>query len=214
MEKQRFIFDLDGTLIDADFSLEKEYFKKCLSEEDAKIFLPNTSKLLGKYEDIYPHYDVSLLSEFLTLESGVSITPEIIRGWRELISNYPANVVEGVEEVLEYLKRKDKSLVVLTNWFSDDQKKRLETGGLTKYFDYVYGGDNSYLKPNKSSYIEACGIYPMEECVIIGDSLERDVLGAMNIGLDSIYYNPKGNNSFNKNKVKSIGSMNKIKEMF
>jgi HAD superfamily hydrolase (TIGR01549 family) len=214
MEKQRFIFDLDGTLLKEDFSLEVEYFNNCLSSEDAKKFLAINGDLLSKYEDSHAFYDVNLLSEFLIKNCDINITPEIIMGWRRLIGTYPANVVDGVVDVLEYLKRKDKSLVVLTNWFTEEQVKRLINGNLYKYFDYIYGGDKYHLKPNRNSYLEACGIYPREECVIIGDNLRRDVLGALEVGLDAVYYNPKGKDNFDKSKIKSIGSMNKIKEMY
>ena len=35
----------------------------------------------------------------------------------------------------------------------------------------------------------AVSIIP-EECIMIGDSLERDINGAINAGLRAVYYNP------------------------
>lgn len=49
---------------------------------------------------------------------------------------------------------------------------------------------------------------------MIGDSLDNDVYGAMNAGIDAIYYNQKNEDNFDKRKIKSIGSMKKLKEMF
>ena len=37
--KKRFIFDLDGTLLHGDFSMEVNYFKSVLSKEDFNKFL-------------------------------------------------------------------------------------------------------------------------------------------------------------------------------
>ena len=48
---------------------------------------------------------------------------------------------------------------------------------------------------------------------MVGDSLDFDVYGPGRIGMDAIFYNPKGKD-YDKAKVKSIGSMKKIKEMF
>ena len=48
---------------------------------------------------------------------------------------------------------------------------------------------------------------------MIGDSLDFDVYGPHSVGMDSIFYNPR-NKEYDKEKVKSIGSMKKIKEMF
>ena len=48
---------------------------------------------------------------------------------------------------------------------------------------------------------------------MVGDSLDFDVYGPSEVGMDSIFYNPK-NKEYDKAKVKSIGSMKKIKEMF
>lgn len=46
------------------------------------------------------------------------------------------------------------------------------------------------------------------------DDLENDVLGPMKFGIDAIYYNPKGKTNFDRGKVKSIGRIKEIKEMY
>ena len=115
-------------------------------------------------------------------------------------------------EMLTSLKTKNKDLVVLTNWFSEPQITRLEKAGIKNYFTEFYGG-NLVLKPHPESYITACGKWSPSECVMIGDSLDTDIYGAMKVGMDTIYYNPKNKDNFDKNKVKSIGNMKQIREM-
>lgn len=116
------------------------------------------------------------------------------------------------ESMLEYLKSKDKSLVVLTNWFKYTQEERLRNAGILEFFDGVYAGDLN-LKPNKESYLNACGNYHVNECIMIGDTIEKDVIGPNKFGIDSIYYNPE-NKEYDKSKILSINSFDKIKEMF
>ena len=212
MEKKRFIFDIDGTLIVPDWKYEEDYFSSVLSNSDYELFFPQIASLLELYEKSYPRYNVGDLSRFLTSKSGVLITPEIIDGWNDALGKTRPVIIDGVVDTLEYLKSKDKKIVALTNWFLEPQISRLNSSELLSYFDNVYGGELG-IKPSIESYMNAIGEDDIETCIMIGDSLDFDVYGAMSIGLDSIFYNPK-NKEYDKEKVKSIGSMKKIKEMF
>lgn len=210
--KKRFIFDLDSTLLHGDFSKEKEYFYSVLPKEDAEMFLSNVFPLLMKYEEMFIRYEVENLSKFLTEYSKVKITPKMIEGWIDVNCTMDDLVLPETIEMLQYLKCKGKSLAVLTNWFKKSQAARLENQKILSYFDEVYGGD-SYLKPNKESFILAAGGYRLNECIMIGDNVEKDVLGPNSIGMDSIYYNPE-NKEYNKTKIYSMDSFERIKEMY
>lgn len=212
MEKKRFIFDIDGTLLVPDWNYEELYFASVLDKSDFDLFYPQILKLLEEYEKKFPRYDVVELSRFLTMKSGVLITPEIIIGWNNALGETSPVIIDGVVESLEYLKSKDKSLVALTNWFLEPQISRLKSSGLYSYFDDVYGGELG-IKPNASTYMNAIGEFDIDSSIMIGDSLDFDVYGPGKIGMDAIFYNPK-NKDYDKAKVKSIGSMKKIKEMF
>lgn len=213
MEKQRFIFDLDGTLLLPDYSYEKDYFKSVLSRDDAEFFIPMIPELLEDYENSYRRYDTKKLSRYFTAHSGILITDKIIRGWKEAFGETESKMVDGVVETLEELSRRDKDMAILTNWFLNPQLKRLERVGIKDYFTDFYGGEYA-IKPHAESYRMACGRYLMEDCVMIGDSLNRDVLPAMAVGLDAIYFNPNNNENFDKEKVKSIGNICKIGKMY
>lgn len=213
MEKRRFIFDIDGTLLLPDYSYEKEFFKSVLSKENSEIFIPMIPKLLEEYENRYRRYDIKKLSRFLTVHSGVLITDKIIREWKDAFGDTESKIVDGAIETLEELKRRKKDLAVLTNWFLDPQIKRLKKAHMKDYFTDFYGGE-FVVKPHPQSYKAACGRYKMEECVMIGDSLDRDVEAAMASGLDSIYYNPNYNDDYDKGKVKSIGNIRIVGGMY
>ena len=210
--KKKFIFDLDGTLLHGDFSMEVNYFKSVLSKEDFNKFLKIYFEYLIEYEKTFIKYEKSLLSKFYTEKTNINITPEIIDGWIKTNSIMNDKLLNETKEMLIYLKNKNKSLVVLTNWFKYTQKSRLKNAGILEYFDEVYAGD-TFLKPNKESYLSACGNYHVNECIMIGDTIEKDVIGPNKFGIDSIYYNPE-NKEYDKSKILSINSFDRIKEMF
>jgi len=204
---QRFIFDLDGTLLDADFELEDKFFLDILGDA-AEQFNKVKVDLLNKYEYNHKNYDVDVLSQFLTIESGVSITPKIIEEWIDFNSAIDDIVHDGVYETLEYLKSKDKSIAILTNWFSKTQMERLKKVHMLEYFDDIYCGE-IFVKPYFKSYINACSDYDIKDSIMIGDNLHKDVVAPRNVGLTSIHYN-KGEKVDNS----TIKSLIKIKEMF
>lgn len=207
---ERFIFDLDGTLLTGDFNEENEYFKEVLDLVDAEKFISMKYSLLMKYESLYLNYNIKELSLFLSKNSKVDITSKMITDWIEVNANMKDTIEDGVIEALEYLKEKGKSLAVLTNWFSKTQIQRLKRANIYEYFDDVYCGD-IYLKPNLISYVNASGIYEYEDCVMIGDNLVKDVIVPKILEMNTIYYN-KDNNS--KENCKTIKSLKKIKEIY
>lgn len=78
--KKRFIFDLDGTLLNGDFSKEINYFKDVLGKEADK-FLSVYYEILIEYEKTHTKYDVNDLSNYYKNKTGINITSEIIEGW-------------------------------------------------------------------------------------------------------------------------------------
>ena len=113
---------------------------------------------------------------------------------------------EEVIEVLDYLSKKYE-LVVLTNWFQAPQRERLKNADILKYFKEVIGGE-LYMKPSGDAFINACGKYKLNECIMIGDDYNKDILGASNAGLDVIYFNYK-----NKENVDNFREINKLSEL-
>ncbi len=206
----KFIFDLDGTLLNADFSFEIDYFASVLDKGVAKEFDLIRFPLLTEYENSHYKYDIMELSEFFYSKSGINITPLMIKEWIRRGANCSDTIIDGVEEVLKYLKSKNKKIVLLTNWFSECQLSRLKRAGIYDYFDEFYCGD-SCLKPNLDSYKLACGNTPYDRCVIIGDTFKNDVLAPSELGITAIYFCPNGDGIEFENK---IDKLIKIKEMF
>lgn len=95
-------------------------------------------------------------------------------------------------DMLEHLHRK-YPLYILTNGFSDVQAVKLESAGIFHFFDGVYTGEEFGVQKPEHAYFK--GVLDnigaeAKECIMIGDNLKTDILGAQNAGIDHIYYNP------------------------
>ena len=207
---QRYLFDLDGTIMDADYSYEDIFFKDKLSKEDFERFNSMKSRLVEEYERTFTNYDIDLFSKFLTKKSGVYISNDLVKEWIDVGSNFNDKLVDGIIPLLEYLKSHNKEIVLLSNWFLKTQKDRLKKQGLIDYFDELYGGE-IIMKPYRGAFIKGAGKEKISNCVMIGDNYSKDVLGARRIGMKGIYYSPKESSIEDKYKVKKLID---IKEMF
>ena len=154
-------------------------------------------------------YDTKLLSEFLTLRSGLKIDEKIIEAWMEHNKNIPDTIHSGAEEVLSYLQSKGYQNILYTNWFQEVQKGRLRNANLLEYFSEIYGGD-FVIKPNAIGYKKIIKDVNPNETVMIGDNIINDVLVPRSIGITSYHYDPLDKNN-DKNKIKTL---KKIKEMY
>ena len=181
---QKFIFDLDYTLLIPDWSKEDDYLRKKIPIEEQEAFFREKQRILNQYEIEYPRYNFKTLSDYFR-EAGFTITEDVISGW--MIHNGKTikdEVATGALELLEYLKANHKDIVLLTSWFSGTQIPRLKRTGLYPYFGKnIVAGENA-MKPDLESFELAIGKTPKEKCLMIGDSLKSDKKGADNAGID------------------------------
>lgn len=205
---KRIIFDLDGTLLTGSFEFEKKYFTS-LYGEDALDMVENMGKYLDEYEKTFPRYHHIWLSKYLSDKSGLNITEDIIDGWIEVMSTVPDVMEENVIQTLENLKKKDCSLAVLTNWYGDTQISRLRKAGILHYFDNVYTGDFA-LKPHEKAYMWARDDYNIEDCLFVGDNVDKDYIGPRMYGFESILYDKKEKEHKSLVKIKKLNELIKI----
>ena len=95
-------------------------------------------------------------------------------------------------EILDYLVAKNYQLHLITNGFEKTQFSKLQYSGLEKYFRHVITSEGSNsLKPHKEIFEFAfakTGAAPGKS-IMIGDTMEVDILGAMNAGIDQVHVN-------------------------
>jgi putative hydrolase of the HAD superfamily len=101
------------------------------------------------------------------------------------------HLFDGTIELLEYLAPKYK-LHIITNGFKEVQHGKLNNANIDHYFDTVTNSEMvGVKKPNPKIFNHALQIANanIEESIMIGDNLEADVLGALDVGLDAICFN-------------------------
>ncbi|HEY6975642.1 MAG TPA: YjjG family noncanonical pyrimidine nucleotidase [Chitinophagaceae bacterium] len=102
------------------------------------------------------------------------------------------NLFPYAVEILKYLTLKGYKLHLVTNGFEMIQHSKLNNSNLCSYFVEVITSETSKsLKPNKEIFeyaLNKCNACK-DECIMIGDSLDADIQGAINAGIDTVFVN-------------------------
>lgn len=95
-------------------------------------------------------------------------------------------------EILQYLTGKGYRLHLITNGFEKTQLAKIQYAGISGFFGEVITSEGSNsLKPHKEIFDYAfrlTGADPAES-IMLGDSIEVDIRGAINAGIDQVYVN-------------------------
>lgn len=98
-------------------------------------------------------------------------------------------VYDGVENMLETLKERGKTIILATSKPEEFAKRILDHFDLTKYFDYIAGATMDEKRVRKADVIayamELAGIEDIENAIMVGDR-KHDVLGAKEEGIPCI----------------------------
>jgi len=216
-------FDLDHTLWDFDKNSMlafKRVFKKFKITIEFHAFLKIYEPINVEYWKKYREDKVSkenlrrgrLIDSFNFFDL-IFTTEKIDEIADAYIQELPFDnhLFEGAVEILDYLILKYK-LHIITNGFEEVQHKKLKNSGIDHYFSTVTTSEEvGVKKPNSKVFLTAlnkANSLP-NQSFMIGDSLEADILGANNIGMETIFYNYR-NESISK-KIKSIDSLLEIK---
>ena len=121
------------------------------------------------------------------------------------------HLFDGTLHILDYLTKKYK-LHIITNGFEEVQYKKLKNSGIFHYFSTITTSEEIGLKkPNPIVFIKALekASTSANHSVMIGDSFEADILGAKNIGMETIFFNYR--NEKIPNGYKIINALSEIK---
>jgi YjjG family noncanonical pyrimidine nucleotidase len=196
-------FDLDHTLWDFDKNSEITFaniFKKNERAIDIKTFIAVYAPInqacwkLYQYDKIsHQELRYSRLKQSFDALNYVISDKDIDHISEEYIQYLPDNnhLFDGAFEVLDYLNQ-NYNLHIITNGFADVQHRKINNSNLTDYFNTITNSEMAGVKkPNPLIFEYALDLAKTkkEHSIMIGDSLEADVQGALNIGLDAIFFN-------------------------
>lgn len=217
-------FDLDHTLWDFDknsgLTFEK-IFK--LNNIDIKLndFLPVYEPINLNYWKLYREEKVTKsalrygrLKEAFD-EIGVRVEDQLINllsvAYIEHLTSFNY-LFDNTVEVLNYLNNKYQ-LHIITNGFEEAQERKLKTSNIWDYFKTITNSEMvGVKKPNPKIFNFALDMAnaKVEESIMIGDSLEADIEGAHNIGMDTIHFDYK--NQYNSHNFKRITNLKALEK--
>jgi len=205
-------FDLDHTLWDFEKNSDltfQELFKKYQIDLDIAIFLEVYKPINFKYWRLYRQEKVSkeqlryqrLKEAFDAVHFSISdeLIDTLAIQYIKLMPNFN-HLFDGAIDILNYLKD-TYQLHIITNGFEEVQTKKMKSSKIYHYFDQVITSESvGVKKPNPLIFKHALSVAKAtkENSIMIGDSIEADIEGAINFGFKAIYCdfentNPKGN---------------------
>ena len=217
-------FDLDHTLWDFEknSALAFEFiFEKHQINIDLDRFLQIYAPINLKYWELYRKDEIDHVTmRYQRLREAFDIFKFEIEDAlinilsQEYIYYLPKNnhLIEGAIEVLEYLKPK-YNLHIITNGFAEIQNNKLENSKSIDYFKTITNSDLAGVKkPNPIIFEYALELAKTRRgnSIMIGDCIEADVQGALDAGLDAIFFNQK-NQKINQ-KIKQIKHLLELKK--
>jgi putative hydrolase of the HAD superfamily len=200
-------FDLDHTLWDfeanARSTLEELFFKLKLEERGVndfdlfhKNYLIHNEKLWELYRNGFIKQDELRVKRMRLALLDFKIADEALAKEMSVkfLDQLPTRTIlfPYSKEILLYLTDKGYSLHLITNGFENTQHSKLKYSGLTNFFKEVITSEGSNsLKPNKEIFDFALEKTKatINESIMIGDSIEVDIIGAMNVGMDQVFVN-------------------------
>lgn len=205
---KRIIFDIDYTLLKPNYDVEYQFLQQYV-DKDNDYFIYHMGEILRVYETVNFKYELNGFLDYLNkFSNGRVLDERFLKEWINFSSKVEKQDLSIVSDTLAYLQEKYE-LVVLSNWIREAQIKKLENTGLLHFFSEVYGGDSG-LKPFYQSYMQVIGNHSPDECIMIGDNLALDVIGALNAGLQAIHYTNGKEVEHNYPKVKCLSELKKL----
>jgi putative hydrolase of the HAD superfamily len=117
--------------------------------------------------------------------------------WNGLNSQYLKNMAlqtqlfPGTMETLYSLKSKGYQMHIITNGFREVQYSKLTNCGLAGFFTKVFISEEiQTTKPHRQIFEHALKSTnaPKRRSIMIGDSWETDIIGALNFGMDQVMF--------------------------
>lgn len=121
-------------------------------------------------------------------EALSSLAEKMSEDFLHLTTKY-FSLLPGAEELVRYLAKK-YPLTVVTNGFIEVQYEKFDKSGLRDCFSHIVLSEEvGCQKPNPRIYEEALRMNGVvaEEAIMIGDSWNSDIQGAINAGIDQIW---------------------------
>ena len=199
------LFDVDNTLLDFDTDERNALTKTLLA-----IGAPTAPQVIDRYSQINAGLWRAFEKGQVTKEELKSIRFQKLFdeigfccpvSSREINDRYLEHLgeggekINGAEQTVRTLFEKGYKIYIVTNGVEHTQKARIQRSGLDKYIiDSFVSEKIGIQKPFKAYFdyvFDNIEEKDHSRIILIGDSLGSDIKGALDSGIDCIWFNPK-----------------------
>jgi putative hydrolase of the HAD superfamily len=201
-------FDLDHTLWDFDKNAEETLYElyHAYSLKDAGVTCPVTfiQTYTRNNHLLWAEYHLGRITKqhlrenrfkktFIELGIALDNIPPAFEDDYVRICPTKTNLFPKVDETLSYLYNR-YNLHLISNGFKESTELKIAATGLEKYFKTVVISEVIGInKPDRAifEYATSSAGARVNESLMVGDSIEADIRGAQNFGMEAVYFNPK-----------------------
>lgn len=202
-------FDLDHTIWDFDKNAEETLYELYHTYELKQLGLLSADAFIEVYtknnHQLWADYHVGKITKQTLRETRFSktfidlgVAPDLIP--KEFENDYvricptKTNLFPQAHDTLTYLQNK-YTLHLISNGFEESTTMKINITDLGKYFTSIVISEVvGFNKPDKAIFEYALGAANAEiqESLMIGDSIEADIRGALEYGIQAVFFNPTG----------------------
>ena len=197
---KKLLFDLDNTLIDDNenrrYAMKKilDDRKEDITEEKLENFIKLDDKYWkdraeGKIKDLYKFKNLEEKTTWVRAQRFILYFncsfEEAVKINKDYINYLKNNIIpiKNAKEILEYLNKKQYEIYIVTNGPEKPVENKLNSINATKYIKCVFTAEEAgYMKPHEeffNKFFKKINNYKKDDMLIIGDELEKDVLGGI-----------------------------------
>ena len=200
------IFDLDNTLYDYD-SCNAIAEKKLFKEISLDFEIPE-EKIPELYQCVKNHVKMAIGNEVAASHNRLLYMQDICEKlgrnpllyamkfydvyWNAMLDNM--KLFDYVEPLIEEARKRGIKIGILTDLTAHIQYRKIIKLGLAEKIDYLVTSEEAGVeKPSEKIFLKMLGKMRVEpyEALMIGDSYEKDILGAKKVGMEVLHYDRK-----------------------
>lgn len=208
MKYQHIFFDLDHTLWDFEANSIATLQELFVEHELEKIGIPSFDKFYASYsvinDKLWDRFRKGFINRqelrikrftmtFLDFKlCNDKLCADLGARFLEILPTKTALFPDTVA-VLDYLQDKQYPIHIITNGFEETQLLKMKHSGIQHYFTHIITSETcGRLKPHREIFDYAVNLAGTRcaDSIMIGDTLEVDILGAQEAGMDQVYFAP------------------------
>ena len=201
--RKKLLFDLDDTILDFR-TAERTSIRRTFEA----FSIPADEAVLRRYSEInvgcWQRLERGTMTreevlvgrfELLFRELGIAASARAVQDHYEALLESGHYFVPGAPELLEELYPRYE-LYLISNGNLRTQEGRLKSAGISPFFKGIFISEVIGVNKPAKAFFDACFTaipgFRREDALIVGDSPSSDILGGINAGVRTCWFNPDG----------------------